>query len=234
MSLDNENEYGHLEELGGSDYEIVDGQPNIIGWDVKNEQGQKIGEVEELLFSTESRKVRYLVVDLDGNDFDLEDDHNILVPIGVAELHENDDDVIVPNVTAAQLSALPAYEKGLVSPETETSVRDIFLGTGVASAITPAVYNDDFYNHDHFNETKFYGTRATNASDLTPPADDTLPVNSSGTFEKDPDSTAETKVWVVTEDDGLNKDTKGWDEKRGLSDDDDAGRIDPNRRTDLP
>ncbi len=47
-----ENEYrsNHLEELSGSDYEIVDGEPDINGWDVIDHNGQKIGEVDELLF----------------------------------------------------------------------------------------------------------------------------------------------------------------------------------------
>lgn len=88
MTLE-ENKYDHLVELGGSDYEIVDGEPNIKGWDVKNELGQQIGEVDELLFNPDSRKVRYLVVDLDGNELGIEDDKKILVPIGIADLYDD-------------------------------------------------------------------------------------------------------------------------------------------------
>ncbi|RZM08946.1 MAG: PRC-barrel domain containing protein, partial [Pedobacter sp.] len=95
MALD-ENKHNHLVELGGSDYEIVDGEPNIKGWNVKNELGELIGEVDELLFDPQSRQVRYLVVDLDRN-FGLDIDKKILVPIGLAELYkdghaQNEDD----------------------------------------------------------------------------------------------------------------------------------------------
>jgi stress response protein YsnF len=87
MALD-ENKHDHLVELGGSDFEIVDGEPNIKGWDVKNELGELIGEVDELLFDPQSRQVRYLVVDLDRN-LGLDTDKKILVPIGVAELYKD-------------------------------------------------------------------------------------------------------------------------------------------------
>ncbi len=90
MALE-ENKYNHLVELGGSDYEIVDGEPNIKGWDVKNEFGQQIGKVGELLFDPQSRKVRYLVVDLDGNKLGLDEDKKVLVPIGIASLYNNGD-----------------------------------------------------------------------------------------------------------------------------------------------
>ena len=80
MALE-DNKYDHLEELGGSDYEIVDGEPNIKGWSVKNSSGELIGEVDELLFDPQSRNVRYLVVDLKGNKLDIDDQKKVLVPI---------------------------------------------------------------------------------------------------------------------------------------------------------
>jgi uncharacterized protein (TIGR02271 family) len=184
MALE-ENKHDHLVELGGSDYEIVDGEPNIKGWDVKNELGETIGEVDELLFDPQSRQVRYLVVDLDQK-LGLDTDKKVLVPIGLAELYkdghaqdeENNTDidsqvagvydpstdgkvVIVP-VSAQQLAALPSYQKGNVSPETESTVRNIFSGLGAAGlgaglAAGAVAYNrEEFYTHDHFNENKFY------------------------------------------------------------------------------
>src|SRR3954471_2152492 len=134
MSSDN-NEYVHLEELGGSKYEIVDGEPNIKGWDVKNERGEDIGEVDELLFDPESLKVRYLVVELDTNDTGLED-KKVLVPIGMAELKQSDNCVRLDRVSVAQLNALPEYEKGKLTHDTEHTIRNIFEGGGVAGAST--------------------------------------------------------------------------------------------------
>ena len=45
-----------LQELKRSDFDIVDGEPDIRGWDVKLAGGQKIGEVEELIVDAQKRK----------------------------------------------------------------------------------------------------------------------------------------------------------------------------------
>lgn len=87
MALE-ENNYNHLIELGGSDYEIVDGEPDIRGWKVKNEAGQLIGKVDDLLFDPESQQVRYLIVDLNDAEFVIEDEKKVLVPIGLASLYD--------------------------------------------------------------------------------------------------------------------------------------------------
>src|SRR5829696_1298622 len=87
-----------LQELDRSDFEIVDGEPDIRGWDVKNTNGEKIGEIEDLIVDAKQKKVRYMVVDLDDNELKL-DHRKSLVPIGLAELDREDDDVILPNVS---------------------------------------------------------------------------------------------------------------------------------------
>lgn len=162
MALDdNTTDYNRLEELGGSNYEIVDGEPNIKGWDVKDAQGKGFGDVEELLFNPATRKVRYIVLDTDANDFSLEA-RKVLVPIGIAELDEDDDDVILPNVTAEQIAALPVYDKGVLDSDTESRIRDIFAGlgaAGVAAGAYGATHGEDFYNHEQFDQNRLYNRR---------------------------------------------------------------------------
>lgn len=166
MANENINSGKRLQELSGSGYEIVDGEPDIRGWDVTDTQGKTIGEVDELIFDIQSRKVRYMVLDLDNNDFNLKS-RKVLVPIGTAELHEKDDDVILPQITAAQLEALPEYNKESILGETETSIRDTLSGPSSLSAATagifgtPSTESDDFYNHEHFNERNLYKNRGT-------------------------------------------------------------------------
>ncbi len=157
MATEN-NRQTRLQKLSGSDFEISDGEPDIRGWDVKDASGKRFGEVEELIFDYESRKVRYLVIDLEENDYDL-DDKEVLVPIGVAELHENDDDVILSGVTAEQLLALPEYDEDRFDTEHETSVRNVFGGLGGAALAGGSNKDDDFYNHEHFNESNLYRNR---------------------------------------------------------------------------
>ena len=148
-----DNSGNRLQRLKHSNYEIADGEPDIRGWDVKDAAGKTIGEVDELIFDVQSLKVRYMVVDLDDNDFDL-DERDVLIPIGLGELHKSDDDVIVPGVTAEQLKALPTYQDDITTSD-ETNIRNTFAGIGAAGLGTAALTADnepDFYAHEHFNE----------------------------------------------------------------------------------
>src|SRR3954454_24394144 len=131
----NENASTRLRHLKGSDFEVADGQPDIRGWDVKDINGKTIGEVDDLIFDERTLKVRYMVVDLDDNDFDIDDDHDVLIPIGYGEIPEKDDVIIIPNVTADQLSALPVYDQGkLITPEDEYRIRNVLPGAGATAA----------------------------------------------------------------------------------------------------
>ncbi len=164
------NEYGsnaQLLALSGSDFEIADGQPNIKGWDVKDAQGKQIGDVDDLIFNPNNDKVVYLVVDQDDNELDLTEDKKVLIPIGLAELHEKDDDVILSSITAAQLNQLPAYEKGNITSETESTIRNILSGGAVAAGAAALTGKEDFYQHEHFNDANFYGRRQKGAADQT-------------------------------------------------------------------
>ena len=157
---ENESDQSKLEELSDSEFEIVDKQPDIQGWDVRDSDGNKIGEVDELLFNPQSRKVRYIILHMENNDIGLEDGR-VLVPIGVAELHESDDNVIIPNITKAQILALPLYERGReINSDTEAQIRSVFADESTHDTVT-----EDFYNHDHFSETKFYGKRRQTTAD---------------------------------------------------------------------
>lgn len=103
MALEEEKKYDHLIELGGSDYEIVDDEPDIRGWKVKNEAGQLIGKVDDLLFDPQSEQVRYLIIDLNDAEFVIDEDKKILAPIGLASLYDgkqiqasNDEALVTP------------------------------------------------------------------------------------------------------------------------------------------
>jgi stress response protein YsnF len=154
-------EKNRLYELKGSGYEIAEGEPDIRGWKVKNLQGRTLGEVEELLFDVESYKVRYLIINLDGKPLNLVS-RKIIMPIGVAELHEEGDDVILPTVTVGHLATLPTYKRGKITNETERTIRSVFSDSGTTLTDTSGdeFNREDFYNHDHFDEDRFYRKRS--------------------------------------------------------------------------
>ena len=147
-----------LQELDRSDFEIVKGEPDIRGWDVKTTTGNKIGEVEDLIIDAQQKKVRYMVVDLDDNDLKL-DHRKILLPIGLAELDRKEDDVIVPNVQAEQLKLLPRYDVDNMNPETERKICSILGRKMEPSPASNDNVNSDFYEHDYYNDDNLYKNR---------------------------------------------------------------------------
>lgn len=152
-----QNTYRYLRELTGSNFQIVDDEPNIIGWEVKNENGTYIGEVEELLFDPNTNAVRYLIVDLDDNGMNL-DNKSVMIPLGIAHLHTSDDEVVLPGLHADQYNALPAYEKDQIGPELEVQIRAI-IGSPAALRMEETIVEFDqnhFYNHHHFDKGRFY------------------------------------------------------------------------------
>jgi photosynthetic reaction center H subunit len=169
------------------DFRVASGDPDVRGWEVMGADGRRLGEVDELLVDTSAMKVRYLDVDLDGEVGGGADRH-VLVPIGYARLDREHDRVIVDELAAADLQALPTYEHAPLSRDFETSVRDSFPrgrggvtadggDTPSAAAPGPGLLSggrrmdegmatppsggaaDDFYAHESFDEDRFWSAR---------------------------------------------------------------------------
>ncbi|SEA47247.1 PRC-barrel domain-containing protein [Pedobacter hartonius] len=157
MATENIDDNRRLEELDGSDYEIADGEPHVKGWHIKEHSGASIGKVHDLLFNPATRKVRYLIANLEARVFGVEN-REVLIPIGLAELHLTKDEVYLPAITIAQLAAAPDYIRETFKPEDETIVRDAFSDN---IDIQQTWDERTFYEHDHYNERNFYGRRFT-------------------------------------------------------------------------
>ena len=164
-----------LQELDRSNFEIVKGEPDIRGWDVRYRNGEKIGSVEELILDTKAKKVRYMVVDLDENELRLEN-RKIVIPIGFAELHSQSDDVLIPNVSVDQLCSLPDYKRDALTPDIERGISSTFGRKAKVEPVTASkkvvkeerrltetdIDNDieqDFYSHEHYNLDNLYKNR---------------------------------------------------------------------------
>ncbi len=160
-----------LRELHGSGFEIKKGQPDIRGWDVRDDNRHKYGKVQELIFDIRANKVRYLVVSIfDTKELELEK-RTVLVPIGLAVLDGADDDVILPAVTPFQLRALPRYDKDKLGAKAERDISYVFgrnaLDGNTANAnneLSDDDVDNSFYEHDHFNEENMQKNRRGTAA----------------------------------------------------------------------
>ncbi len=162
-----DKKHRRLQELRGSNFELSKGQPDIRGWEVKDANGHKLGKVHELIFDVHARKVRYIVADIaDSKELQLEK-RRVMVPIGLAELHRADDDVILHNITPFQLRALPRYDKEDLGIKAERAISTVF-GRSFTSIGDDAAQTDssnEFYEHDHFNENNLYRNRQSRSAD---------------------------------------------------------------------
>jgi uncharacterized protein (TIGR02271 family) len=87
------------------------------------------------------------------------------VPIGLAELHESDDDVVLSGVTADQLRSLPEYDEDDFGDDHENRVRGVFGEAGIVGAgAFDASRDSDYYSHEHFNDENLYRNRQARES----------------------------------------------------------------------
>ena len=103
-------------------FEFPKGQPDPRGWDVRSADGTKLGRVEDLLFDTAERRIRYIEVALAKDIAKNAARDYALVPIGQARLDDADDDVIV-DLSGTDLAGAPRYDRANLSRDYETSLR---------------------------------------------------------------------------------------------------------------
>lgn len=157
----------NLKELRSSGYEMRDGEPDIRGWKVKNNQNKEIGKIAELLFDVESLRVRYLILDLDGKPLNLVS-RDVIIPIGLAVVDKANELVMLPEVSVGHLASLPDYKKGNLTIATEREVRNVFAPVERVEYDDPDYFDpEEFYNHKYYDQQRTFDPLAT------PPADNT-------------------------------------------------------------
>jgi uncharacterized protein (TIGR02271 family) len=141
------------------DYEVADDYPDPRGWDVMTPDGTRVGEVDDLIVDTAEMRTRYLVVSLDDDAFDLDDDRDVLIPVGVARVDDGDDHVILgEEMTRERLLALPEYDHDELSREHESSLLSNFADYPATSQNAGDAQGADFYNAPHFDDRRFFGS----------------------------------------------------------------------------
>lgn len=144
----------HLRRLRDlTEFEVADGNPDVRGWSVRGGDGKKFGDVAELIVEEEALKVRYLDVELDASLQINKHERHILIPVGVAALDEDADNVFVPSLTLESVLDYPPYAEFHITREYEEAMlRALKLplpehGTG------------SFYEQPSFTEETFYQNR---------------------------------------------------------------------------
>ncbi len=147
MGRDKDLRLARLDELKG--FQIAEGDPDIRGWEVRTPDDRKIGKVEELIVDPVERRVRYIEVKVDRKVLGIDDDRHILIPIGTARLKEEGHDVLIERLPARGLAGAPAYTKGPITRDYETSLRSYY---GASAVDVP----ENYYKDDIYDDTRVY------------------------------------------------------------------------------
>lgn len=120
------SQLARLEDL--NDYEIADGQPDIRGWEVCTADGKVVGKVNSLIADTGAMEVRFIEVEASREVLGTAKDEHILVPIGAAQLDDDDDSVRINRLPATGLSKAPRFGRTALTGEQYRQLRDYYLG----------------------------------------------------------------------------------------------------------
>lgn len=153
-----------LEELGSQDITEIETDYDLRNFIVLDGGKNAIGKVIELLYDVQSKKLRYLAIELQSENID-ENLRQILAPIGTAEAHEDENYLYIPALNSELINVLPDYEKGHVNPGVENMVRLAYAGEDLLAEGSGLTGNDvlneeeAFYNHLHFDLEKLFGKK---------------------------------------------------------------------------
>lgn len=144
----------HLRRLRDlTEFEVADGNPDVRGWPVRGADGRQFGQVFELIVDVDALKVRYLDVELSDSLRINERDRHILLPIGVAALDEEADNVFVPSLTTQTVLEYPPYvEIQITRQYEEAMLRALDLPLS-------ATASQDFYSQSGYDGSHFYQRR---------------------------------------------------------------------------
>lgn len=160
-----------LSEL--KDYRVAKDNPNVTGWRVVGADGEKLGEVKDLIVDLSAMRARYLSVVAERRFFDRDDDTYLLIPIGAAALDRKGKNVFLSSVDATSIGSYPIYTGGPIDADYEYAVRDNFrrahrdtledrrdykeeFDQAISDRQTTYQVTEDFYDDEAYNEERFY------------------------------------------------------------------------------
>lgn len=133
------------------DFEVADRDPDPRGWPVRGGDGQQFGTVRELIVDPEALQVRYLDVELDASFGRSEHERHLLLPIGVAALDAEADNVFVPALDHQSVQRYPPYSELQITRDHEQAM--------LRALNLPAPPESDFYGQPAHDASTFYQSR---------------------------------------------------------------------------
>jgi uncharacterized protein (TIGR02271 family) len=123
--------------------DVARGNEDIRGWEIRAQDGTKVGKVKDLIVDPNAMKTRYIDAELDRDV--AKGGRRVLIPVGAARLAD-DDDIVLVNLTRDVIAAGPAYEGRGFTQDYERSLRSTFAGAFGATGTERMVDDERFYD----------------------------------------------------------------------------------------
>lgn len=173
MSENRKNLY-YLDDLSG--YKVASDYSDVTGWDVKDADNRRIGNVDRLLANKETKQVVYLDVEVDeaviadGHEvydksasdgahgfLNKDGESHLIIPIGMVRLDENNKNVISDTINYSTFSKTKRFGKGAqVDRDYEVSVLGQYSQEQVGDD-TQYPDDEEFYNRREFRRPEDRG-----------------------------------------------------------------------------
>jgi sporulation protein YlmC with PRC-barrel domain len=152
-------ESSNLVPLSEADIDL-DGMPDITDWDVIGSDGEKIGEVQDLIVDPKSKKARYIDVLAEEELGSDERRRRLLIPIGAASVSKEEKEVKLSGISHEQLEKCPPFGGCPITQDFAEKVHVNFgkdeIDSGVGLPHPGSDYNyEDFYNHALYDSDRF-------------------------------------------------------------------------------
>ena len=138
------------------DLRVSKGEPDIRGWPVVTNDGQRIGRVRDLLVELATREVRYLDVSFDLALAGGRPDLRVAIPIGCARAGTRRNLVNVRCATRDQIIHAPRHGADLLTIDDEVAARRFFGSIAADLSVTDA---GSFYAAPDFEHAVFWSVR---------------------------------------------------------------------------
>ena len=134
-------------------------EPDIRGWPVVTNDGQRVGRVRDLLVELETREVRYLDVAFDLAYADGRPDLRVAIPIGCARAGTRRNAVNLGCVTLDQVRHAPRHGSQQLTIDDELASRR-FFGASRRNVVVEG-RSDAFYAGADYDAPQFWSVRRT-------------------------------------------------------------------------
>lgn len=152
----------YLDQL--DDFKVHEDDTDVRGWNIYDRAGMKFGEITNLIVDPTARRTRYVVVDLENNHsynrdlnffervgedikdfFGDDNDRNVLIPVGMLSIDNEDNRVNVFNYDMGYVSSGPRF-----TYDTTTFVSPNFeLATARYYSLDDET-NNNYYRQSHY------------------------------------------------------------------------------------